>query len=83
MREAQRGTTSNVKNVILPYKYVFIWHLVFGNRSMAEFQGKIQKIITTNSGFAYLHTPIWYLYLETVASGLTWSSQAARTARRV
>ena len=62
----------NVKNVILPYKYVFIRHLVFGNRSMAEFRKANPKwIITTNSGFAYLHTPIWYLYLETVASGLT------------
>ena len=61
----------NVKNVILPYKYVFIWHLVFGNRSIAEFRKANPKwIITTNSGFAYLHTPIWYLYLETVASGL-------------
>ena len=57
---------SNVKNVILPYKYVFIWHLVFGNRSIAEFRKANPKwIITTNSGFAYLHTPIWYLYLET------------------
>jgi hypothetical protein len=62
----------NVKNAILPYKYVFIWHLVFGNRSMAEFSKANPKwITTTNSGFAYLHTPIWYLYLETVASGLT------------
>ena len=60
----------NVKNVIMPYKYVFIWHLVFGNRSMAEFRKANPKwIITTNSVFAYLHTPIWYLYLETVASG--------------